>query len=113
MKIILDSDTSDCPGAVCKILSESEVMSRLVQSDYDACGVASSFGWSVKDVPGRVAKFDSDLNVIEKYDCCHSGTDGTMDCESCGVKAMQFISSAIEYISNNDGKTVEDPGYFD
>jgi hypothetical protein len=113
MKIILDSDTSDCPGAICKILNESEVMSRLVQSDYDACGVASSFGWSVKDVKGNVAEFDENGNIVKNIKCDHSGTDGTIDCKGCGVKAMQFISSAIEYINSNDGKTAEDPGYFE
>lgn len=98
MKIILDSDTSDCRGAICKILNHNEKRSILVQCDYDACGVANSFGWSVKKV--------------RRKGCSHSHTDGTVDCPDCGTKAMTFISSAIDYINNNDGKTVEDPGYF-
>ena len=100
MNIILDADTSDCPCAVCKILNATETKSILVQVDYDACGVASSFGWSVKDVVGA-------------HPCEHDGTDGTIDCKTCGVKAMQFIESAIDYINSNDGKVAEDPGYFD
>lgn len=113
MNIILDADTSDCPGAVCKILNESETKSILVQVDYDACGVASSFGWSVQEVKGNIAKFDEKGNIVHNVKCDHSGTDGTIDCKTCGVKAMQFIESAIDYINSNDGKVAEDPGYFD
>jgi hypothetical protein len=100
MKIVLDSDTSDCPGAVCKILNESETKSILVQTDYDAPGVASSFGWNIR-------------SVKNKKKCDHRHTDGTIDCPDCGVAAIQFISSAIEYINENDGATADDPGYFD
>lgn len=96
-KITLDADTGDCPGCVCKVLSD-DGRSRLVQSDYEDPGVASSFGWSVKRV--------------RRKGCQHSGTDGTIDCPDCGVKAGQFIQSAQEFIEANDGKRVEDPGYF-
>ena len=101
MKIVLDADTSDCPSAVCKILNESETRSILVQIDYDAPGVASSFGWSIRSVQNKAKK------------CDHVHSDGTVDCEDCGVTATQFIGSAIEWINENDGATADDPGYFD
>jgi hypothetical protein len=96
-KIILDADTGDCPGCVCKILNESR--SILMQSDYEAPSVASSFGWSVK--------------TVRRRGCSHDGTDGTIDCKICGVTASQFIKSAQDYIEANDGKSVDDPGYFE
>lgn len=101
MDIILDTDTSDCPGCVCKILNgENESENVLVQTDWDAPSVASTFGWNIREVktPGR--------------DCDHRGTDGTVDCRECGVKASTFIAEAMEWINNNDGATAEDPGYF-
>ena len=52
-------------------------------------------------------------DVVGAHPCEHDGTDGTIDCKTCGVKAMQFIESAIDYINSNDGKVAEDPGYFD
>jgi|ERR1035437_2867227 hypothetical protein len=36
-----------------------------------------------------------------------------VDCKLCGVTATDFINSAGEYLSNNDGKEADDPGYFD
>lgn len=97
-KITLDADTSDCPGCVCKVLAD-DGRSRLVQSDYEAPGVASSFGWSVRRV--------------RRKRCQHDGTDGTIDCPGCGTKASQFIQSAQAYIESHDGKRVEDCGYFE
>lgn len=97
-KITLDADTSDCPGCVCKVLSD-DGRSVLVQEDHGAPGVASSFGWSVRRV--------------RRKGCSHDGTDGTIDCKSCGATASQFIQSAQEFIEANDGKTVDDPGYFE
>lgn len=47
------------------------------------------------------------------FPCDHSGTDGTIDCPVCGVVVMDFINSAREFLENNDGATVEDPGYFE
>lgn len=99
MNIILDADTSDCPGCVCKILNSTESRSILVQEDHQAPGVASSFGWCVREVgPDH---------------CDHDGTDGSVDCRECGTKAIEFISAAIEYINDHDGDVVEDPGYFE
>ena len=99
MKITLDADTSDCPGAVCKILSE-DGRSVLVQVDYDAPGVASSFGWTIS-------------SVRPENKCEHNHTDGTVDCPDCGVKAIDFISEASDWITANDGAETDDPGYFE
>jgi DNA-directed RNA polymerase subunit RPC12/RpoP len=44
--------------------------------------------------------------------CNHSGTDGTIDCKECGLKAIDFINSAGEWLRNNDGAKAEDLGYF-
>jgi len=99
-KIILDADTSDCPGCVCKILNHNESRSILVQEDYGAPSVASSFGWNIRDVQAG----DSE--------CDHLHTDGTVDCPDCGVKASTFIEAATEWINENDGTEAEDVGYF-
>ena len=61
-----------------------------VQSDFDYPGIASTFGWSVG---------------------CKCSTDGTVDCPH--KTALDHIASAYEFLSNNIGKVVEDPGYFD
>lgn len=95
-KITLDADTSDCPGCVCKVVND-DGRDILVQQDYSAPGVASTFGWSVRRVGGG---------------CEHDGSDGTCDCKTCGVTAGQFITAAIDYINDHDGESVEDPGYF-
>lgn len=70
----------------------------LVQVDYDYPGVASAFGWSV---------------AMVGEGCEHSGTDGTVDCRDCGTTAVGFIAAASEWMSENDGATVDDPGWFD
>jgi hypothetical protein len=60
-----------------------------IQTDWDYPGVASTFGWSVG---------------------CDCSTDGTVDCQHKTVS--EYIASAYGYPSNNIGKVVEDPGYF-
>lgn len=89
--------------------------SILVQLDYDFPGVASVFGWNIREVQcDLVCLSDEDGNPskLAIAPCEHSSTDGTIDC-SCGVKAMEFISAAYDYLVNEaDGKIVEDPGYF-
>lgn len=105
--ITLDSDTSDCPGAVCKIVSE-DGKDILVQQDWDAPGVASTFGWDMSEVQ----LLDEDDQPVHQNKCYHNHTDGTVDCH-CGVTASQFISAAIDWINSNDGAEAEDPGYFD
>lgn len=97
-KIILDADTSDCPGCICKVLS-SKGHSFLVQQDHQAPGVASSFGWN--------------LHSVQKDGIqCRHDSDGSVDCKSCGVTAGEFIQAATEWIEENDGIEIEDPGYF-
>lgn len=54
---------------------------------------------------------DCDGEVVKFTPCDHSGTDGTVDCK-CGLKASGLIAAAREWIDNNNGATVEDPGYF-
>ncbi len=98
--ITLDTDTSDCPGAVCKILAENG-KSILVQQDWDAPGIASTFGWNMREVQK------------DGGDCDHRGTDGTIDCPDCGLKPGTFIEAAMDWIQSNDGATAEDPGYFE
>lgn len=94
--ITLDTDTSDCPGAICKIVSD-DGRDVLVKTDWDAPGVASTFGWSVSQVGSG---------------CEHDGTDGTVACKACGTTAGKFIEAAIDFINEHDGEAVEDPGYF-
>jgi len=45
----------------------------------------------------------------------HAGTDGTIDCPTCGKPASEFIQEAAEYLDDcvATGEVVEDPGYFD
>lgn len=105
-RIILDSDTSDCPGAVCKIVNAENNRDILVQTDWDAPSVASSFGWDMRSVQVQNAGYYG-------VRCNHSGTDGTVDCPDCGLKASTFISEAMDWINSNDGAEADDPGYFD
>jgi|LakMenEpi03Aug12_release.lakeMendotaPanAssembly.Ray.scaffolds.fasta_scaffold383687_3 hypothetical protein len=97
-KITLDTDV--CGGAYCLIVND-DGQDILVQTDWELPGVASTFGWNIREVktPGR--------------DCDHQGTDGTIDCPDCGLKAIAFIEEAGEWINSNDGATAEDPGYFE
>jgi hypothetical protein len=97
-KIMLDANPSDAPGCI-KIELVGTNKTRLIQTDLDWPGIANTFGWSVAD-------------VRTPSDCQHDGTDGTVDCPSCGLSANEFISAAREFIDANDGKIVEDPGYF-
>lgn len=96
-KITLDTDTSDCPGALCKLWNGNR--SVLAQSEDNAPGIASSFGWSVS-------------LVRHKSGCKHQGTDGSVDCQDCGTKSAAFLASAREWIDEHDGEEIEDPGYF-
>lgn len=101
MKITWDTDINApcCPG---QIVAE-DGQNILVQTDWDFCGVASSFGWSITEV----GNLDSDFS-----DCEHSGTDGTINCPDCGMSVDRFIEAAREWLDDNDGATVDDPGYF-
>ena len=96
-RIMLDCDVY---GGICKIVDLDTDKDIFVQTDYDAPSVAGTFGWNIRDV-----------QKDEKDPCDHRGTDGSVDCRECGVTASEFISSAIEWIDNNDGAQAENPGY--
>lgn len=71
--------------------------SALFQVDYDAPGLARTFGWNGK--VGRERK------------CRHWRTDGTVDCPDCGRTASEFIEAAQRFIDRNDRRIVDNPGY--
>ena len=71
-------------------IKEEREQSVLIQTDWDYPGTASTFGWSVG---------------------CDCSTDGTVDC--LHKTASEHMASAYEYLCDNIGKVVEDPGYFD
>lgn len=78
-------------GTYLLVPNDPQVESRLVQTDWDYPGVASTFGWSP----------------------CHPETDGTVDCPVCGKSVSELIQEAGEYLDEHIGDSVEDPGYFD
>lgn len=73
--------------------------SVFIQSDWEYAGLARTFGFSLSQVqyPSR--------------SCPHDATDGTVDCKECGVKVGDFLASAYDYLADNTGKIVDDPGY--
>lgn len=103
-RITVDRDSSYAP--CCYLLCQvddtgnwdtrDEDTTRLIDTDWDYPGIASVFGWNIAD-----------------DDCEHEGTDGTVDCPSCGKTAGEFISEASDYLDANLGTIVDDPGYFD
>ena len=64
---------------------------RYFQTDYDFPGLATSFGWNGKILPMTKLR----AVRIEPTD-----------------KTAAEIYSAIQYLDANEGKIVEDPGYF-
>ena len=110
-----DVNAPCCPG---EILSD-DGQSILVQTDWDFCGAASSFGWNPRAVQccdncGHVQA--DDRRPCDKcgsilQGCIHDGTDGTVDCP-CGVTADDFIAAARDWLTAHDGATADDPGYF-
>ncbi len=88
-----DVNAPSCPG---EIVDESG-QTRLIQTDLDWPGIASTFGWSTREV---------------QHKCKHAATDGTVDCEDCGMAASDFILAAGDWLRDNHGATAEDPGYF-
>jgi len=75
------------PG--CYLLVADSGESRLIQTDWDFPGVASSFGW----VP-----------------CLCGETDGTVDCSH--RTASDMIMVARQWLDDHVGETIDDPGYF-
>lgn len=103
MNVYLDANPDDAPCCI-KIVAE-DGRDVLIQVDYDYPGIASTFGWNMREVQVQNAGYYG-------VPCDHSGTDGTIDCPDCGIKAGTFISAASEWISDHDGASAEDPGYF-
>lgn len=93
----------------------------LIQSDWDFCGVASSFGWR----PENKEECDWDTSECEfcalkeecedgkfvSCQCWQFGTDGTVECPNCHKTASEFISDAAAFLDDSPD-SVEDPGYF-
>jgi hypothetical protein len=69
--------------------------SVLVQTDWDFPGVAQSAGWSLDMVQGQA------------IDCDHDSTDGTVDCDGCGLSANEFISAARDWLYDHNGESFE------
>ena len=94
--IDIDSNYAPCCYLICKVDKNGNWNTRdedntvLVQTDWDYPSIASSFGF----VP------------------CECGdTDGTIDCSH--KTASEMIIAAAEFLDDNLGKIIEDPGYFD
>ena len=125
MTITLDANPSDAPCCIKIIAADGRDL--LIQTDWDWPGIATTFGWdikSVQNVPACYADWQEGLDctpeehkACEEYEshkpCEHSHTDGTVRCKSCGLEPSQFLASARQYLDDNDGAEVEDPGYFD
>lgn len=71
-----------------KLKQETGEESILIQTDYDFPILARNLGWN-----GKVGR--------EK--CKHVRTDGTVDCPTCGLKSIDFISAAIDWLDNHNG----------
>lgn len=114
-----DVNAPCCPG---EIVAE-DGRTWLIQTDTDFPGVARTLGFALRDLQacpecGQVVRVDSAADEPAECpdhggfaSCDHAGTDGTVDCE-CGVTAADFISAAREFLSDADGATADDPGYF-
>lgn len=117
-----DVNAPCCPG---EILAE-DGRSLLIQTDWDYCGTANSFGWSIRNVQrcadcGRGEVFSDDEPHVKDWTCencghlntsCdHDATDGTVSCK-CGLNAGDFMEAAYDWLRDHDGATADDPGYF-
>lgn len=79
-----------------------EQNTRIVTVDDGFPGIASNLGWSPRHAATRA----------QNRRCRHDGTDGTVDCP-CGLSASRMIESARAWIDKHEGRTFDDPGYFD
>lgn len=75
----------------------------LVQTDWDYCSLAQSFGWSLRAVQH---------DPIDSDPCEHSSTDGTVICKECSMPVSIFIARAQNWLDEHIGATADDPGYF-
>lgn len=111
MNITIDTDVN-APGCPCQIIEadrrRKNRRSRLIHLDIDYPGVASMFGWNIAEVQRPHDEDDGPAPIP----CPHENTDGTIPCRHCGMTAGEFITAAYEFLTDNDGLTVEDPGYF-
>lgn len=89
-----------CPGEI--VADDGQTV--LIQTDWDYPSVASAFGWDIKSVQHE--------GYEAPWLCAHQHTDGTVNCHDCGFKAGDFINAAGAWLNDNDGATVDDPGYF-
>jgi len=83
-----------------EIVSTETGESVLVQLDSDFPGVAGAFGFRLQSVQNPGAS------------CYHPETDGTVNCDACGITAGAFIAAAGAFLDQANGATAEDPGYF-
>ena len=96
---------------VCRIDEETgcylsdEENTVLFQTDWEFPMLASNFGWSIRESQVMQAGYYGTV-------CDHSGTDGTVKCDTCGLTPATFIGEAREYLDAHLGKIVDDPGYF-
>lgn len=77
----------------------------LFQTDWEFPMLASNFGWSIRESQVGQAGYYGTV-------CDHSGTDGTVKCETCGLTPSTFIREATEYLDAHLGQIADDPGYF-
>ena len=63
--------------------------SVLIQTDWDFPGVARNCRWNGK---------------VGRERCSHRGTDGTIDCPNCKLKALDFITAAANYLNRHCGQ---------
>lgn len=68
----------------------------LIQSDYEYCGAAMTFGWSP---------------CCRCRRSCRGASDGTIDCAR--RSAAEHIDSAQAWLDNHIGRRVADVGYFE
>jgi hypothetical protein len=100
-KIRIDTERAVGTLRPCAIVNVDDGRDIIPSTDFDYCGFASSFGWT----PEKVQMGDPH--------CDHGGTDGTVSCrKNCGATASDFISSAEDFLANNNGLEADDPGYF-
>lgn len=118
MTIYWNTDVN-APCCLGEIVDSETGESLLIQRDWDYPGVANTFGWSVDHVqrcpecgePQQRGYICEDCESPMLY-CAHEQTDGTVDCPDCGVSAGDFIGAAGDWLRDNDGAEVDDPGYF-
>ncbi len=120
MKITWNTDVNApcCPG---EIVAE-DGRSLLIDTDWDYPSVAQTFGWSLDEVQacrvcglilsGSVDSERCECDNPKRRGCAHISTDGTVDCRYCTVGRGDFIAAAYDWLRDNDGVEVDDPGYF-